>query len=83
MMMGHGVTGSLITAAIGYWVLTVAGKEKNNVKTLGQWLGLLIVLIGLGGAACKFYSMTTGRPMGPSSIMCPFAGRQGPPSAQK
>ena len=55
MMMGHGISVLLVTSAAGYWTLTAAGKEKGRVKTLGQYLGLLIIVLSLFGAASKIY----------------------------
>ena len=55
MMMGHGMSVLLVTSAVGYWTLTAAGKEKGRVKTMGQYLGLLIIVLSLFGAACKIY----------------------------
>ena len=55
MMMGHGISVLLVTSAVGYWTLTTAGKEKGRVKTLGQYLGLLIIVLSLFSAASKIY----------------------------
>ena len=82
MMMGHGMSVLLVTSAVGYWTLTAAGREKGRVKTLGQYLGLIIVVLSLASAACKVYCMVTSsscpmvggmsRGMGKS---CPFTGK--------
>ncbi|MBU1076678.1 MAG: hypothetical protein KKH98_05255 [Spirochaetes bacterium] len=37
----------LITLAAGYWVLTLAKKEKDALKTIGNIIGYLIVGISL------------------------------------
>lgn len=55
MTMGHGVSVLLVTSAVGYWTLTIANKEKGRVKALGQYLGLLIMVVSLIGGACKAY----------------------------
>lgn len=76
-MLLHGISGLLIAAAAGYWVLTVSQKERGRVKQLGQWLGLVIVLVSVAGAACKLYytltcQVTDACPSGPK---CPFTGK--------
>lgn len=83
MMMEHGVTGLLIAAAAGYWVLTQAEKEKNRIKKLGQYLGLAIILVSVLGAACKVYYGVQACGMMGGSMMCPFTGKSAPPPAQK
>ena len=55
MTMGHGMSVLLVTSAVGYWTLTSAGKEKGRVKLLGQYLGLLIIVLSLASGACKMY----------------------------
>ena len=79
-MFIHGVSGLLISAAAGYWVLTASGSQKGRIKTLGQWLGLVIVVVSLVGAACKVYYLTSGGKgfLCPSGKACPFTGRMNP-----
>lgn len=80
-MMSHGIATLLISSAVGYWVLTAAGREKNRVKTLGLWLGLLIIIISLAGAACKIACAIQTCQMGRSggAMMggkaCPFGSK--------
>lgn len=63
----------LISAAAGYWVLTISEKERGRVKTLGQWLGLLIIVVSVVGAGCKLYCMMGSGGMGmPGGMACPF-----------
>ena len=84
-MMTHGVSLLLISAAAGYWVLTMAGKEKGGVKQLGRWLGLILIVVSLLGAACKVYCLTN-CPKGKAGWMgkaCPFTGKGMPAPSQK
>ncbi|MBI3312525.1 MAG: hypothetical protein HYZ88_03260 [Candidatus Omnitrophica bacterium] len=79
-MMGHGVSALLVTAAVGYWVLTHAEKEKQGgVRKLGQYLGLLIIIVSVFGAACKIYYQINGYPPGRMGMMgkmaCPMTGK--------
>ena len=80
MMMGHGMSALLITSAVGYWTLTSAGKEKGRVKTLGQYLGLLIIVVSMLGAACRGYFAVKACQMGGMGggmygKNCPFTGK--------
>lgn len=86
-MMGHGVGTFLISAAAGYWVLTLAGTQKNRVRKLGEVLGLLIIIVSLAGTACKLYFLATGKspvaiwcPAG--KVFCPFPGAQATPASK-
>ena len=76
MMIGHGMSVLLVTSAVGYWTLTAAGREKGRVKTLGQYLGLLIMVLSLLGAACKaYYAVKACRAAGSYGGACPFTGK--------
>jgi len=76
MMMGHGMSVLLVTSAVGYWTLTAAGKEKGRVKTLGQYLGLLIIVLSLASAACKIsYAVKACQMGGGMYGNCPFTGK--------
>ena len=81
-MMGHGISGLLISAAAGYWVLAQSSGQKGRVKTLGQWLGLLIIVVGIAGAACKAYCFVAGDKcmISPAGKACSFGGRMGAPA---
>ena len=71
-MMGHGIAVSLVSSAVGYWVLTQAESQKGKVRKLGQYLGVAIVLVSVLGAACKIYAgIQACRAMG----MCPMLPR--------
>ena len=75
-MMGHSISVPLISAAVGYWVLTAAEKEKNRIKKLGHWLGLLIIVVSLGSAACKIVCFAKACKMGGGyGMACPFTGK--------
>ncbi len=79
MMIGHGMSMLLITSAVGYWTLTSAGKEKGRIKTLGQYLGLLIIVLSLASGACKTYYAVKACQGGTGGGMygnnCPFTGK--------
>ena len=79
-MMGHGISVLLITSAVGYWTLTSAGREKGRVKTLGQYLGFLIIVLSVAGAACKLYCAFSGTACPPFMSkmvgkVCPMTGQ--------
>ncbi len=76
-MLVHGISGLLIAAAAGYWVLTISQKERGRIKQLGQWLGLVIVLLSVAGAACKLYYTLTCQITGacPAGLKCPFGAQ--------
>ena len=75
-MLLHGIGGLLVAAAAGYWVLTASQRERGRVKQLGQWLGLVIVVVSVAGAACKLYYLATGGYAGAGvSYLCPFTGK--------
>jgi hypothetical protein len=73
----------LIAAGVGYWVLTLAGKQKARIKTLGRWLGLLIIIVSVLGASCKmYYQWTCGssgyyKKCSYSASNCPKSGKWG------
>lgn len=78
--MAHGVAPLLLTAAVGYWVLTHAEKEKQGgVRKLGLYLGLAIIVVSVLGAACKIYCQINRCPPGKMGMMgtkaCPFGGK--------
>ena len=59
--MGSGVVGLLISAAVGYWVLERASNQKKEIKTVGQVVGAIIILVSLIGAVCKIYCIASGK----------------------
>ena len=75
-MMGQGIGVTLITAAVGYWVLVTSEKEKGQVKKTGQILALIIILISLAGAACRVIGFARAKGYCPGGKMaCPFVGK--------
>lgn len=62
----------LISAAVGYWVITLAEHQKGNTKTMGRWLGVLIIIVSLVGTACGIYCAATGK-----WGACPLGSRWG------
>ena len=88
MMGSHGgVPVLLVTAAVGYWVLTLAAKEKEGTKKIGHLVGLVIIVVSLLGVACKLYCQVSGCPMGgggwgkKGGMSCPMMGKQMPAPA--
>ncbi|HUO58305.1 MAG TPA: hypothetical protein VMV05_09020 [bacterium] len=51
-MVTHRIVAYLISLAVGYWVLTLADKEKNNTKKIGQVIGWIIIVVSLIGPLC-------------------------------
>lgn len=91
-MMAHGISVLLIATAVGYWTLTNANKEKGRVKKLGQFLGLLIIVISLLGTFCKIACAVKACQMGKGAACgtmlgggmgggkaCPFGSKSGAP----
>ena len=80
-MFLHGVSSLLIAAAAGYWVLTQAAHQKEQVRKLGELLGLIIIVVSLIGTGCKIYGLIKGGycPWGPK---CPYAGKVAPQPTQ-
>ena len=54
--MVHGVTGLLLTAVAGYWVLERAETHKGSVKRIGQLLGAITIIVSFVGLACEVSS---------------------------
>ncbi len=78
--MVHSIGILMISAAAGYWVLTLAAKEKGRVKMLGKVLGLVIILVSVLGSACKIcYFMNCSRGM---KGACPFTGKMMAPAME-
>ena len=51
-MITHRIVAYLISLAVGYWVLTLADKEKNNTKKIGKVIGWIIIVVSLIGPLC-------------------------------
>jgi hypothetical protein len=50
--MTHHIAAYLISMAVGYWVLTLAAKEKGANQKIGKWIGWIIIVISLFGPLC-------------------------------
>ncbi|MBI3322729.1 MAG: hypothetical protein HYZ94_03505 [Candidatus Omnitrophica bacterium] len=83
-MGSHGVGILLLSAAAGYWVLTLAAGQKERLRKVGNLIGLIIIVVSLLGAACKVYYQVTGCPPGKVCAMgwkgkagaaCPMTGK--------
>jgi hypothetical protein len=42
----------LFSLAVGYWVLTLADKEKNLNRKIGKWIGWIIIVVSVCGMLC-------------------------------
>ena len=76
----------LISSAVGYWVLERAHREKGALKTVGQWLGAIIIVVSLAGVACSVYAIAQRHgfcPMPGKMGACPFMGGPSAPPAAK
>ena len=51
-MLTHRIVAYLFSLALGYWVLTLADKQKNLVKTVGMVVGWAIIVISALGPLC-------------------------------
>ncbi len=50
--MTRQIAAYLITLAVGYWVLTLAGKEKGTNQKIGKVIGWIIIVVSLFGPLC-------------------------------
>lgn len=50
--MGHHIVAYLVSLAVGYWVFTLAEKEKGFTKTLGKVVAWTILVVSLLGPLC-------------------------------
>lgn len=79
--MAYGAGVLLISAAVGYFVLERAAKHKGALQRVGQALGWLIILISLGGVACRLWYVSTGSPgMGFTGRCCQLIPKTAPMS---
>jgi hypothetical protein len=51
--MVYGLVGYLLALAVGYWVMTLAVKEKGRNQLVGKVIGWIIILVAAGGLLCK------------------------------
>ncbi len=62
----------LIAMGVGYRVYADATKEKGNLRSLGQWVGVFIMATSLVSSAFLIYNFSTCG-MGGKRGWCPFA----------
>lgn len=60
-MHGIEVPLSLITAAIGYKVCTIASEKKGSLRTLGYAVGGVILVASVVSLTCGIYSLHSGK----------------------
>ena len=74
-------SGFLIAAAVGYWVLERAENHKRGLRRVGRWLGGVIIVVALTGAACRIIHRLTGTyPLSTSSRIRSLPPVPTPPS---
>lgn len=76
-MLTHRILAYLIGLALGYWVLTLAEKEKNHTKTIGRAIGWIIIVVSFIGPLCLAGSALFCRSYGDHcsySAQCPWSG---------
>ena len=61
----------LIALGVGYKVYADATKEKGNLRSLGQWVGAIIMATSLVASTLLVYAYSTGKGM----LRCPFSGK--------
>lgn len=76
--MTYRILAYLIGLALGYWVLTLAAKEKGGNQKLGKVIGWVIIVVSLVGPLCLagscFYCSS--HPYScPLSMGCPMDGQ--------
>ena len=69
--MVHGMTGLLLTAVAGYWVLERSQEHKGNLKRVGQLLGVAIIVLSFLGLICAMWYPGKPGVMGKGGL-CPF-----------
>ena len=57
----------LIAMGVGYKVYADAAKEKGNLRSLGQWVGAIIMATSLVTSALLIYTYSSGK-----GGICPF-----------
>ena len=76
--MLHGVGELLITTAVGYWVLSRADDQKGEMRRIGRFLGVVIIVVSLVGLICAAWNAIGGDAwcsMGKGGGLCPFMGK--------
>jgi len=78
--MTHGIVAYLISLAVGYWVLTLASREKGNNQKIGKVIAWVIIVASLCGPLCMVCSRMrcASHPEACSySSNCPWTGHHG------
>jgi hypothetical protein len=65
----------LIALAMGYRVYADASKEKGSLRSLGQWVGAIVMATSLLASALFVYSWGTGKGNCFEKGLCPFKGK--------
>ena len=78
-MLTHRIVVYLITLAVGYWVMTLAEKEKNRTKTIGKVIAWIIILVSFFGPLCAVASKwhCNSDPSCSYSAKCPWGDKDG------
>lgn len=67
----------LIALGVGYKVYADASKEKGTLKSLGQWVGAIIMAASLVTSAVMVYAYWGNCPkMGFGKAPCPFTQQE-------
>lgn len=61
----------LIALGLGYKVYAEASKEKGHLRSLGQWVGAVMMVISFATSALLVYAYAKAGAGG----ICPFAGK--------
>jgi hypothetical protein len=70
---GHGTVGLLLSMVAGYWVIERASTHKGRLRSLGQLVGGIILIVALVGTTCRVWATAAGACKGRSSaIWCPW-----------
>lgn len=64
----------LIALGVGYRVYADASREKGNLRSLGQWVGALIMATSLAASAFTIYTCSSYYRSG-KGFGCPFMHR--------
>ena len=79
--MAHGAGLLLLSAVAGYWVLERAATHKGNLKSIGQFLGSVIIIASLVGLALKAWCLVSScQSATPMGGRCPFMSKVAPPA---
>ena len=84
--MVHGSGVLLLATVAGYWLLERAETHKGQLRSVGRFLGWLIIVTSLLGVACRVWALSTGTggwcPVGSGKGfggLCPFMSKSSSP----